>query len=60
MILTSGRDQVIAAAITMLGTMAIAVLLFAAVYDRAQVAKMPVKQRLGFCLRQLGSSWPWR
>ncbi len=50
----------IAAGMTIVGTVAITALLCAAVYDPAQTANMSLKQRAGFCLRQLGSNWPWR
>jgi len=35
-------------------------LLCLAVYDPAQMPGMSLRQRVAFCLRQLGSSWPWR
>ena len=30
------------------------------VYDPVKTAGLPIQQRIGFCLRQLGSLWPWR
>jgi uncharacterized PurR-regulated membrane protein YhhQ (DUF165 family) len=43
------------AAITVasIATLMLVALLCLAVYD-------PLRQRVAFCLRQLGSSWPWR
>jgi hypothetical protein len=50
----------IAAALAIIGTVAITAFLCAAVYDPTQTANMSLKQRAAFCLRQLGSCWPWR
>lgn len=50
----------IAAIVTGIATVAIVGLLCFAVSDPARTAGMSFKQRLAFCLRQLGSSWPWR
>ena len=50
----------IAAAMTIIGTVTIIAFLCAAAYDPAQTANMSLKQRAAFCLRQLGSCWPWR
>lgn len=30
------------------------------VYDPVKTAGLPIQHRIGFCLRQLGSWWPWR
>jgi hypothetical protein len=49
-----------AAIVTFIATVAIVGLLCFAVYDPVRTAGMSFKQRAGFCLRQLGSSWPWR
>lgn len=52
--------MVTAAAITTFATLALVALLCVAVYDPTRTAGMSFKQRAAFCLRQLGSSWPWR
>jgi len=49
-----------AAIVTGIATVAIVALFCIAVYDPARTAGMSLKQRAGFCLRQLGSSSPWR
>ncbi|MDP8982668.1 MAG: hypothetical protein M3O35_18980, partial [Acidobacteriota bacterium] len=40
--------------------MLVVALLCVAVYDPAQTPGISLKQRVAFCLRQLGSPWPWR
>jgi len=49
-----------AAMVTGVATIAVLALLCFAVYDPARMAGMSFNQRARFCLRQLGSSWPWR
>ena len=49
-----------AAIVTTIATLALVALLCVAVYDPTRTAGMSFKQRAAFCLRQLGSSWPWR
>ena len=56
-------DQMIAVAAITVASIAILMLvalLCLAVYDPAQMPGMSLRQRVAFCLRQLGSSWPWR
>jgi hypothetical protein len=50
----------IAIVVTSIATLAIVALLCLAVYDSTRTAGMSPTQRVAFCLRQLGSSWPWR
>jgi hypothetical protein len=50
----------IAAIVTGVGILAITVALCLAVYDPSQIFGMSLAQQIRFCLRQLGSSWPWR
>ena len=49
-----------AAIVTGIATIAVLTLLCFAVYDPARTKGMSFKQRTAFCLRQLGSTWPWR
>jgi hypothetical protein len=42
------------------GALMILALLCLLVYDPVKTAGLPIQQRIGFCLRQLGSWWPWR
>jgi hypothetical protein len=50
----------VAAIVTSVATVALVALLCVAVYDPTRTGGMSLKQRATFCLRQLGSSWPWR
>ena len=49
-----------AAIVTAIATVALLALLCIAVDDPARTEEMSFQQRARFCLRQLGSSWPWR
>jgi hypothetical protein len=51
---------VVAIIVASIATMMLVALICVAVYDPAQMLGMSLKQRAAFCLRQLGSSWPWR